>query len=105
MIDHELCHCEVALDANGETKLDEQGRTCYRIRKHDIEEFKDVVSRHGVYTRELEEFARAGINDAKRNMLPVMEAGGEAESGTEGHDDVVPIHGNGKSKPRKAKAK
>ena len=69
LIDHELCHCEVSNDTNGEPKTDEEGRIVYRIRKHDIEEFEDVVSRHGLYTHELEEFAQAGINDSKRPLL------------------------------------
>jgi hypothetical protein len=57
LIDHELCHAQVACDTNGEPKLDDQGRTCYRIRKHDVEEFSEVVARHGCYKADLEHFA------------------------------------------------
>lgn len=73
LVDHELCHCEVSMDTNGEPKQDEQGRTVYRIRRHDIEEFQDVVARHGLYTGKLEEFAAAAINDAKRPILKEAE--------------------------------
>jgi hypothetical protein len=59
LLDHELCHARVALDEQGEPKEDERGRIVYRIRKHDIEEFTEIVERRGVYKRDLEVFARA----------------------------------------------
>lgn len=59
LIDHELCHAAVALDADGEPKIDEKGRQVWRTRKHDIEEFGDVVERHGLYKRDLERFAES----------------------------------------------
>jgi hypothetical protein len=74
LIDHELCHLQVAMDDDGEVREDEYGRTVWRIRKHDVEEFKDVVARHGLWTHKLEEFARAGINDSNRALLEPMEA-------------------------------
>lgn len=57
LIDHELCHAEVALARDGEPKLDERGRRVWRTRKHDIEEFRAVVQRHGCYKYDLEKFA------------------------------------------------
>jgi hypothetical protein len=59
LIDHELCHAAVALDADGEPKIDEKNRQVWRVRKHDIEEFGDVVERHGLYKRDLERFAES----------------------------------------------
>jgi hypothetical protein len=59
LLDHELCHAEVARDKAGEPKTDAKGRTLYRIRKHDIEEFAEIAARHGVWKRDLEAFARA----------------------------------------------
>lgn len=53
LIDHELCHAQVDVDRNGQPKEDERGRTIYRIRKHDIEEFSEIVARHGCYTHDL----------------------------------------------------
>jgi hypothetical protein len=43
---------------------DERSRKCYRVRKHDIEEFSDVVARYGTYKRDLEMFAAALFDDA-----------------------------------------
>lgn len=59
LLDHELCHAAVSYDTSGEPKIDERGRTIYRIRKHDIEEFAEIVERHGCYKRDLEHFAAA----------------------------------------------
>jgi len=46
IIDHELAHCQVSLDENGEMKRDAKGRPYYRIRKHEFEEFAEIVRRH-----------------------------------------------------------
>jgi len=59
LLDHELCHAALKLDANGEPLEDERGRRVYRVRKHDIEEFTAVVDRHGCYKADLESFAAA----------------------------------------------
>lgn len=59
LLDHELCHCEVERGSDDEPKRDEKDRVCYRIRKHDIEEFKGVVERNGIWKRDLESFAKA----------------------------------------------
>lgn len=57
LLDHELCHADVARDRFGEIKEDERGRRIYRTRKHDIEEFREIVHRYGCYKRDLELFA------------------------------------------------
>lgn len=59
LIDHELCHAAVATDRNGDPVRNDQGRIVYRMRKHDIEEFRDIVQRHGCYKQDLEAFAEA----------------------------------------------
>jgi len=60
LIDHEMCHAAASFDEeSGEHKRDERNRLLFRVRKHDIEEFQDVVSRHGCYKRDLENFAKA----------------------------------------------
>ncbi len=69
ILDHELCHAEVKCDEDGEPLVDEQGRTVYRIRKHDIEEFSEIVARHGCYRRDIEVFA-AQLEKAKQLGLP-----------------------------------
>lgn len=73
LVDHELCHCEVSIDGDGEPKQDDEDRTVYRIRKHDIEEFLDVVNRHGCHTNDLSKVAQAGIRDADRPLLAAAE--------------------------------
>jgi hypothetical protein len=50
LLDHQLCHCQIRLDKNGESMEDERGRIVYRIRKHDVEEFSEIVARHGQWT-------------------------------------------------------
>ena len=72
LIDHELSHCQVTSDTNGEPKTDEKGRIVYRIRKHDVEEFKEIFKRYGSHNHELEELAQAGINDSDRPLLKEM---------------------------------
>lgn len=59
LLDHELCHATVKLDGNGEPMLDEQGRTVYRMRKHDLEEFQEIAERYGCWKKDISEFARA----------------------------------------------
>jgi hypothetical protein len=59
LLDHELMHAAVAYDENGDMKRDDRGRTVYRVRKHDLEEFSDIVSRHGIWKSDIEAFARA----------------------------------------------
>lgn len=60
LLDHELCHAQVAYDDDG-PKIDSKGRQVFRIRKHDIEEFQAIVARHGCYKRDLERFAEVLI--------------------------------------------
>lgn len=59
LMDHELCHAEVCRNTADELQHDERGRICYRIRKHDLEEFRDIVNRHGMYKSDIEAFVRS----------------------------------------------
>lgn len=94
LIDHELCHATVALDQNGEPKIDGRGRKVYRTRKHDIQEFTAVVERHGFYTRDLERFFSAMKRAPKQGELFAMETKPpEAPLGPR----PVPGNGNGKA--------
>jgi hypothetical protein len=69
LLDHELCHAARAEDEYGAQKEDERGRLVWRIRKHDIEEFQEVVTRHGCYKRDLENFARALLKSKNTQSL------------------------------------
>ena len=55
VVDHELCHIE--------PDEGEEGETVYRIRGHDLEEFRAVVSRHGDWSTDITLF-----NEAQREM-------------------------------------
>jgi hypothetical protein len=59
LLDHEMCHAAGAFDEDGEPIRDDRNRRVWRSRKHDIEEFRDVVARHGCYKKDLEDFAQA----------------------------------------------
>lgn len=66
LLDHELCHAARAHDPRtGEPALDERTRPVWRTRKHDLEEFGDIVHRHGIYKRDLELFAGEIIKRAR----------------------------------------
>lgn len=74
LIDHACCRCQVSKDSNGEEKIDENGRTTYRMRKPDIVEFCEVVARHGLCTDDLTAFAQAaGLADQNRPLLKDQE--------------------------------
>lgn len=69
LIDHELCHAAVALDDNDDMKRDAAGRIIYRIRKHDVEEFAEIIQRNGLWKSDLEAFAKTCIQKAKTPLL------------------------------------
>lgn len=70
LLDHELCHATIDLDNEGEPKIDTRGRVLYRTRKHDIEEFQQVVARHGVWKQDLRDFAGQLL---KAKKFPLLE--------------------------------
>ncbi len=69
LIDHELCHAQVARDGDGEVKKDDQGRIVYRMRKHDLEEFREIVDRHGIWKSDIAAFAKSCIEKSKVPLL------------------------------------
>jgi hypothetical protein len=81
LLDHELCHCQVSLDENGDERRDVTGRPVWRMRKHDIEEFQEIVERHGLWEKDLALFAKAAIKKAQENpgLFDQMVGGGVAE--------------------------
>lgn len=50
-VDHELTHCSL--------KVTDDGEETWAIRPHDVEEFVEVVERHGLWDAELEDLGRA----------------------------------------------
>ena len=69
LIDHELSHFAV-IEKEGAPVRDERGRVCYRLRKHDLEEFRDVVARHGLYLQDVVEFAAVCAAAKKTPLFP-----------------------------------
>lgn len=52
LLDHELCHCEY-----DSTKDEEEGDSPWKLVGHDVEEFGDVIERHGLWHDDLRLFA------------------------------------------------
>jgi hypothetical protein len=73
VIDHELCHLQLSEDKDGDPIRDERGRLVYRLRKHDLEEFRDVVNRHGCYKADLQAFAQVLLHSrANKTAAPLF---------------------------------
>jgi len=68
LLDHQCCHCAAASGKDGRQQEDERGRLVWRTRKHDIEDFREVIARHGLYTKDLEAFVKAA-NEARETPL------------------------------------
>lgn len=75
LLDHELCHASVSYDTDGEPKVDERGKVCYRTRRHDLEEFACIASRYGTWKKDLETFDIA-LRRGKQQTLPNLEKAG-----------------------------
>ena len=97
LIDHELTHCDVSLDAQGEVKHDAKGRICWRIRKHDLEDFASVYERHGAWSQPIKDFIEAGSGQAKlfAEKLPeaVVDFAGEGKKETDAAEGVCGLCG------------
>ncbi len=72
LLDHELCHAARAMDAEGDEAIDAKDRPVWRIRKHDLEEFREIVMRHGTWKSDIEKFAEALM---ARRDLPLLDQG------------------------------
>lgn len=78
LMDHELCHAAPAYDEDtGEQKRDAADRLVWRVRRHDIEEFRSVVTHHGCYKADLEKFADALLKKQGSLLLDRMESTAE----------------------------
>lgn len=89
LIDHELCHVTARLQPNGEPMIDERGRRIYRMRKHPIEEFPEVIHRHGLYKQMLVDAFNAAARKHGRQLFigekpkPADKPKSDAEKGKE----------------------
>ena len=74
VMDHELCHAAPDLDRDGNQKLDAKERLCWRVRKHPIQEFPEIVARYGVdECLNLNAVAQKAVEDADRPLLAAAE--------------------------------
>jgi hypothetical protein len=76
LLDHELCHCGVRRDKQGDELRDEEGRPVWRVVKHDVEEFQAIADRYGLWKSDLERFAKAALG--KKHPSLFDEAGPQA---------------------------
>lgn len=59
LMDHELGHVGIVWEAPNTPKMDPSGRIKTRCKMHDIEEFEEVLERHGAYHKGLRDFLDA----------------------------------------------
>ena len=86
LMDHELGHIGVRMDEDGQPAMDEKsGRIKTFSRKHDVEEFEDVLTRHGDYHSGLRSFLKA-FADRKEAAKKPKKTNGES-SNQEVNDD------------------
>jgi predicted metallopeptidase len=70
LVDHELMHCMAApkmVELENGTEVE---TLVLSIRGHDLEEFKDIVHRHGFWAPDLESFARVVLVANQQMSLP-----------------------------------
>lgn len=65
LIDHELCHAQVKLDKNDDIVKDELGKVVYRIKKHSLEEFREIVQRHGMWKDDIRVFVQSALKKSR----------------------------------------
>lgn len=87
LMDHELGHIGIRYGEDGQPEMDEKsGRIKTYCKKHDIEEFEDVLERHGDYHPALRSFLRAFAKrkeDAKKPKKKEEATAGEDGGSTE----------------------
>lgn len=83
LIDHELGHVGIRTDEEtGEPAVDEEtGRTRTFCKHHDLEEFSDVLERHGAYHSDIREFL------ASWGRHQPSSSAGEIEGGDDGQEE------------------
>jgi hypothetical protein len=87
LLDHELMHAAVKHDTDGEFARDVRDRPVFRMRKHDLEEFADIVERYGCYKRDIETFVAHLRRSPQANLFvdekaPKLTAKPDAPSAT-----------------------
>lgn len=75
LLDHELCHGAIARDAEGETRHTPEGQIVYRIRKHTIEEFHEIVERHGQWKGDIQTFVDRAMKAGVPEQMTIGDQG------------------------------
>lgn len=65
LLDHELCHV-AQVYKHGKRVKNNHGKYVFRTRKHDVEEFSEIVDRHGIWKHDLEVFAKALLKSKEK---------------------------------------
>jgi hypothetical protein len=76
LLDHELCHLDVVVDKNFDTKIGEDGRPKLTTNPHDLEDFVAVVKRHGLIMEDMKRLAKVLI-ESKQITIEEVTAGDE----------------------------
>lgn len=84
LMHHELCHAAISTDPSGNARKDARGRTMFRVKHHDVEEFGDVIAVHGIYKQDLNEFCLAAIRSARPPQPALPGMGPEEAKGGDG---------------------
>lgn len=72
LMDHELGHCGIRMDEDGQPGIDDKtNRIRSYCKMHDIEEFEDVLERHGGYHKSLRKFLAAFVEHKKAKKTEV----------------------------------
>lgn len=73
LVDHELGHAGLRTDEDGDILYDEKtNRPRTFIKKHDIEEFEDVLERHGAFHKGLRDFLDAFARNKANKSKPAV---------------------------------
>lgn len=57
LVDHELCHCTL--------EYNEEGERIWTLRGHDLEEFSAIVERHGLWKEDVKQFTETAARQLK----------------------------------------
>lgn len=75
LVDHELAHCWQVVD--------DKGKARWTMRGHDVEEFTEIIARHGLWKRDLQEYAEVAARQLElpREGAPLVPEGEKVQSG------------------------
>lgn len=58
-VDHELCHCSRGMDTG-------DGYPTWETRGHTVEEFTEIIRRHGLWREDVRQFIEAGVEATRQ---------------------------------------